>query len=87
MKKQIRISTPFFNFIYLLLTDMHYINIDTYEMHFTKETKLINKWIVRLLNRICVQYIFLFYLKSVHTGFFLKQEKKGEFTQINAFCE
>ena len=56
-------------------------------MHFTKETKLINKWIVRLLDRICVQYIFLFYLKSVHIGFFLKQEKKGEFTQINAFCE
>ena len=30
-----------------------------------------------------------FYLESVHIGFFFfkKQEKKGEFTQINAFCE
>ena len=29
MKKLIRTCTPFFNFIYLLLTHMHYINIDT----------------------------------------------------------
>ena len=51
-----------------------------------------NKLIVKLLDRILrrINSFFLLSFGSVHIGFFFlkKQgEKKGEFTQINAFSE